>query len=483
MKKLKTIICIWLITLTFAIPSAFASEKIVFPMQEASGNHDLWMMNPDGSDMERLTDEAINGHDSINPSIFPDGKHILFKRDKNIYILNIVTGDTVALTTDGAEGSYAYYAPRLSPDGTKIVYIYYLNIPGSCYSCTTWEIWMMDIDGNNKIQLTNNSYRDAGAIFSPDGTQLLITHYQGAPSSDCCNQTDIYILDLLSMTETRVYGTSVYDWGSDWTESGIIFRSSNDINYANYLINPDGTGLKQLLPPSLRAANVIFSPDNSMILYRSIASGTWELFKAESDGSNPVQLIGGVNVGWSLDWGYVYTEPDTDGDGIDDADDNCPTVYNPDQADVNGDGFGDVCVSPNATVGDNVTIGFGTIIEAGADIKDDVTIGDNVVVGEGAQLNDGVIIGDGTYVGPNADIKMDAIIGSGVTIGYDTKIGENAQVGDNTVIGDYVDIKKNAAIGSNVTIGNNVEIGEGATILDGAVLPDGTVISMGAIFP
>ncbi|MEI8358572.1 MAG: substrate-binding domain-containing protein, partial [Deltaproteobacteria bacterium] len=35
--------------------------------------------------------------------------------------------------------------------------------------------------------------------------------------------------------------------------------------------------------------------------------------------------------------------PDQDGDGIPDCDDNCPDVFNPDQADVDGDGVGDAC--------------------------------------------------------------------------------------------------------------------------------------------
>lgn len=35
--------------------------------------------------------------------------------------------------------------------------------------------------------------------------------------------------------------------------------------------------------------------------------------------------------------------PDSDQDGISDSDDNCPLVANPDQADRDGDGFGDAC--------------------------------------------------------------------------------------------------------------------------------------------
>jgi len=39
----------------------------------------------------------------------------------------------------------------------------------------------------------------------------------------------------------------------------------------------------------------------------------------------------------------VSTALDTDGDGIPDSSDNCPTVSNPSQTDTDNDGFGDAC--------------------------------------------------------------------------------------------------------------------------------------------
>ncbi len=42
--------------------------------------------------------------------------------------------------------------------------------------------------------------------------------------------------------------------------------------------------------------------------------------------------------------GLLYAQIiDTDGDGIDDVDDNCPYKYNPDQLDTDNDGVGDSC--------------------------------------------------------------------------------------------------------------------------------------------
>jgi VWFA-related protein len=284
--------------------AASTTEKIVFAKQEASGKYDLWMMNPDGSSQQRLTDEAKNGIDSTYPSIFPDGKKLLYQRGYNIAVLDVATLQTTSLTTDGADGTYAYGEPRLSPDGTKIAYTYGQSIAGSCSSCTTFDIWMMNVDGSNITRITNNSYRDATPIFSPDGTKLLISHYQGAPSSDCCNATDIYIIDIATKNETKLYGSSYYDWGMAWGSAGILFTTQNGVLAK---ISPDGTGLTTIVDATKKPTWGIYSPDSTKILYQSNASGLYDLYTANADGTNPVQLTSGMNTSAPFAWGFVST--------------------------------------------------------------------------------------------------------------------------------------------------------------------------------
>ncbi|WP_375577550.1 T9SS type A sorting domain-containing protein [Marivirga tractuosa] len=62
----------------------------------------------------------------------------------------------------------------------------------------------------------------------------------------------------------------------------------------------------------------------------------------------------GLSISGSFKIDVIYL-PDADGDGIPDSEDNCPNTFNPDQADKNDNGIGDVCdcevlINPSAEV-------------------------------------------------------------------------------------------------------------------------------------
>lgn len=199
-------------------------------------------------------------------------------------------------------------------------------------------------------------------------------------------------------------------------------------------------------------------------------SETFVQFTDETD-----SIIGNVD--------SVSSVADSDNDGFLDSVDNCPTVPNPDQLDINNDGFGDACVPPDTVFGSGSTIGSNPVIGLGTVIRQDVTIGDNATLGMGVTIAKNSNIGDNVSVGDQSDIHKSTEIGNNVSIGSNSTIAKNSQIGDDVQIGDGTIIRKNVTIGVGAVIGDNVSIHKGATILAGAVVPDGTVVPKNGTFP
>lgn len=194
--------------------------------------------------------------------------------------------------------------------------------------------------------------------------------------------------------------------------------------------------------------------------------------------------VSGANFNANTGSGYVFSLiSDTDGDGVPDNEDNCPTVPNDDQTDVNGDGFGDACVSPGADVSDQADLGPGTTVGINTQVNKGVVAGENndigedVVLGKNVETGDNVEVGDGAFLYQGVSIGAGTVIGANVSIGKDCVIGADVTIDDNTVIGQGCSIGDDATIGANVTMARNV------TVLPSTVIADGEIIGKNAIVP
>ncbi|WP_455369654.1 TolB family protein, partial [[Eubacterium] cellulosolvens] len=113
------------------------------------GNDEIYTMNPDGSDLTRLTFNPDPNGDDDDPKWSSDGFKIVWDSDRDsgteIYIMNPDGSDVTRLTdTEGSNET-----PDLSPDGWKIVF-------ESTRDGGEDEIYVMNSDGSNPTRLTDN---------------------------------------------------------------------------------------------------------------------------------------------------------------------------------------------------------------------------------------------------------------------------------------------------------------------------------------
>src|SRR5688572_1080101 len=122
-----------------------------------------WDVNnpPDGGPHKEVSFTTSEGT-WMNVDVSPDGKDIVFDLLGDIYIIP-VTGGTAQLL----RGGHAFEVqPRFSPDGKKILFT--SDAGGGD------NIWYMNRDGSNAIQITKESFRLLNnPAWSPDGEYIV----------------------------------------------------------------------------------------------------------------------------------------------------------------------------------------------------------------------------------------------------------------------------------------------------------------------
>src|SRR5262249_23599328 len=144
--------------------------------------YDIFMANPDGSDPHQLTNTP--GYDA-EATIAPDGRTITFTSirdgDLDIYTMDLNGKNVKRLTNElGYDGG-----PFFSYDSKMIVYRAYhpknqreadeykALLKENLIRPTTLEIWVMNADGRNKRQVTNNGKANFAPYFFPDNKRVI----------------------------------------------------------------------------------------------------------------------------------------------------------------------------------------------------------------------------------------------------------------------------------------------------------------------
>ncbi|HKK46822.1 MAG TPA: IPT/TIG domain-containing protein [Balneolaceae bacterium] len=254
-----------------------AKNQIVFT-SDRGGNSNIYLMNADGSNPKKLTDNTAGLGDGY-AVISPDGTQIAFFSDGNskqgLYLMDVDGSNVKTITT----GKLSYpYIISWSPDGRKIAYCN--NADGDS------ELYTINIDGTDKQKLTDNSSADYAPTWSPDGKKI-------AYIDDKDGDFEIFIMNADGTGNTKVTDNSDRDAYPRWSPDGSKLTYVNDSEGNNeiYTINTEGTGIRRVTNNSANDSFPAWSPDGSELVFQSDRSGNGEVYKINADGSgSPVNL-------------------------------------------------------------------------------------------------------------------------------------------------------------------------------------------------
>lgn len=191
-------------------------------------------------------------------------------------------------------GSLISFNGRKSTNGKKSV-----DLPSGVISFLTtrdgnFEIYSMNADGTNPINLSNNKAVDFWSSWSPDGKQILFyTNRDG--------NNEIYRMDADGKNPVNISNHPSPDYLPEWSPDGkkIVFTSERDHEEREiYTMNADGTHVVRLTTNELYEEVPTWSIDGNKILFTrqiiemkdTTSTNNGEIFILDANGKNEKRL-------------------------------------------------------------------------------------------------------------------------------------------------------------------------------------------------
>lgn len=240
--------------------------RILF-QSNRTGNWQLYIMDKDGSNEERITNDNFNNN-------FPDwssgNTKIAFVSDRegneDVYVMNMDGTGLINLSKNPARDIHPYF----SPDGKKLLF------NSSRDDEESFEIYQINLDGTGLKRLTKSKDVETCARFSPDGNQIV--YLKGTPGGN----DDICVLNIANNEEINLSKSDSNEGWPVWMPDGkkVIFSSTWYGSFSLFSINPDGSDMQRISFPEspLYDARASISPGGKEIVFNRQAKGTIGIF-------------------------------------------------------------------------------------------------------------------------------------------------------------------------------------------------------------
>jgi Tol biopolymer transport system component len=216
-----------------AAPSWSPDGSQIAFVSDREGEPDIWVMGSDGSNPANVTQHEAKDH---SPAWSPDGEWIAFASVREslyweLYLMRPDGSDVQRLTwwEDASDLS-----PTWSPDGTRLAF--------ASKRDGDWEIYTMDRDGGNLARLTEHPADDTNPAWSPDGSRI-------AFESTRDGYAEIYLVPIVGGAAVNISGAPYSsEHGPTWSPDGgrIAFYSDRDGEWDIYVMASDGSDVVKL---------------------------------------------------------------------------------------------------------------------------------------------------------------------------------------------------------------------------------------------
>ncbi|MCY3746844.1 MAG: S9 family peptidase [Acidobacteria bacterium] len=222
--------------------------RVAFLAKRGEDEHtQIYVMRNRGGEASPLTE-----HDSSVGSFqfSPDGKHIFFvasdpksseekKKDrlqddvfafdedyKQRHLFRVAAdGEGPQKAERLTEGDYSVIGFRLSDDGMRIAH--HRSVSPLVDNRDEGEVWLMDADGGNALQLTDNTVSEFGAQLSPDGAHVMFLSDSSADFETYFND-NIFVLPAAGGAHRVLYEDMPHEVnGARWAPDGSIYFTAN----------------------------------------------------------------------------------------------------------------------------------------------------------------------------------------------------------------------------------------------------------------
>jgi tricorn protease-like protein len=283
-----------------------ANGKIYFQACDSSGcGYDIYAVNPDGSGLENITDVVTDSpgepDNAFDPSVSADGKRMVFGVDSQataeIWIMDTDGTDAHQLTEDNLLDQ----RPSISADGSRIVWNQWSPFP----TYTDRDIWTMNADGSGQELLFNGTAEDYSPQFTPDGQTVVMASETG--------DMDIRKIPSVPAVPPLTSATGVAEDDALLESQPAVSPDGAKVAFSQtptsssfgpfdiYSVGIDGGATTPLFDTSASEMSPAYSPDGNLIVF----SSDFNPMIGNADGSGipvPLDLGSEVNSAGDFEW-------------------------------------------------------------------------------------------------------------------------------------------------------------------------------------